>query len=163
MGMGPGEDTLEEIPQGVLEPDIMGDIIEAETGEEPVHLQLVVPRFRFQHELPPEERAAYQKVRRAGESRPHLRGGSGQGEASSSSDHQTPPIHVLDRDWASHYQQSPEFQENWLATQDSTGEISWPHGVHIREGKMYWAGKLCVPEDLVQELTAAYHHLWGHI
>jgi hypothetical protein len=100
--MGPGEGTLEEIPQGVLEPDIMGDIIEAETGEEPVDRQLAVPRFRFQHELPPEERAAYQKVRRAGESRPQLWGASGQDEASSSNAHQPPPMHVLDRDWASH-------------------------------------------------------------
>ena len=28
---------------------------------------------------------------------------------------------------------------------------------------MYWAGKLCVPEGLCLEVTAAFHKLWGHV
>ena len=67
----------------------------------------------------------------------------------------------MDEVWNSYYEKSECWSASWLATQDPHGE--WPAGVKILEGKMYWAGRLCIPDDLCLRVVVAYHQEWGHI
>ena len=141
------------------------------------------PMFRFQTDLPPEERLAYQRLREGlgkRPSRPNIYQPQNRDEASSSwqalgdreiYSTQPPPSHVLDEDWGDSYNRSVSFGSSWRATRgiysdtdSSQSEFpSWPAGVKIQFGKMYWAGKLCIPEDKCLPVVDAYHRLWGHI
>jgi hypothetical protein len=121
-------------------------------------------KFRFQSELPPEQRAAYLRARGGGGPQRPTPYRIVQGDvAPSSSSAAQPSMHVLDEDWVNDYTNSACFKESWVATQDTSGEVPWPPGVHIWGNKMYWGEKLCIPEDKCVAVTAAYHQLWGHI
>ena len=83
---------------------------------------------------------------------------------------QNPPIDVeiptstspvLDEDWSPHYINSQEFSGLWNDTKNI--ECPWPLGIQIHNNKMYYYGKLCVPENLAHKLLWQFHVSSGHI
>ena len=105
------------------------------------------PQFRFQSQLPPEER------RQAGS-----KDATPSGPVIPASSR---PTSVMDQDWTSLYWESPFWQGIWLQVQEP--DQQWPAGYTIRQGKMYFGEKLCVPEDLILEIVRNHHFLDGHI
>ena len=49
----------------------------------------------------------------------------------------------------------------WADTQNP--EASWTYGVQIHDGKIYFQGKLCVPESLTQRILWEFHIASGHL
>ena len=159
-----GERVFPDMPpdQGGMEEDIpvteeFNDPTSVDPGD--------IPRFRFQRDLPVEERLSFHRLApplRAGRHTPYANpvpveendSDLGRGE-------DTSPIPVMERDWAEQYAESPYWGKYWLPTQDPTAD--WPAGVRLNGGKMYWAGRLCVPENLCLSLVSAYHQEWGHM
>ena len=72
---------------------------------------------------------------------------------------ETPP--VMSESWDAHYHSSDAFSAMWQATQDVAED--WPAGVQIHEGRLYWQGKLCVPEGLASRTLWEFHVSSGHL
>ena len=49
----------------------------------------------------------------------------------------------------------------WQATQDP--QATWPAGVRLQGGSMIYEGKICVPENHVENLVNELHGNMGHI
>ena len=71
----------------------------------------------------------------------------------------TPP--VLSENWEEAYSRSEEFSGMWAETQDPT--IPWPIGVQLHVGKMYFLGRLCVPEEYLHRVPWEFHKASGHL
>lgn len=71
-----------------------------------------------------------------------------------------PQGHVLDENWISSYEASPHFQDIWAQVQGST--LDWPEGVQKLDDKLYYQGKLVVPENLVHRVVKDFHIYNGH-
>ena len=67
---------------------------------------------------------------------------------------------VMADTWGEHYSMSADFSGMWLDTQ--TPDASWPPGVQVHDSKMYFQGKLCVPESLTQKVLWEFHTASGH-
>lgn len=128
----------------------------SEPGDPPEDRPDTQVRFHFQSQLPPEERTGYLRARNGAARRPFPNNVNNPPVLPR-------PVPIMEQDWAESYKSSPGFRYNWEATHDTTGEFPWPSGVRLQHGKMYWGNLLCVPEDKVGAVTAAYHSLWGHI
>ena len=116
------------------------------------------PLFRFQADLPLEERASFQRnlarrVPLAPNLTPYSEAREDGGEQSF--------INVLDEDWSQDYEGSACWVATWRATQNPEG--TWPPGIKVWQNKMYWAERLCVPEGVCAQVVTAFHQYWGHI
>ena len=112
--------------------------------------------FRFFHQMSPSEQAARRLQR------------THKGHRRTPSPHvelQPPPLvdstPVLSESWADKYATSQEFSGMWEDTQNPS--VNWPHGVQLHQGRMYFQGKLCVPELLVHRVLWEFHIASGHI
>ena len=102
------------------------------------------PLFHFQHESQEGGR----------QHRPSITGESSQTT-------EFPPITVLDKSWEEPYTESSHWCDFWDQTHGSRG--SWPPHVRLFGDKMYFEGRLCVPENLVFNVLAAHHEAMGHL
>ena len=72
------------------------------------------------------------------------------------------PESCLQDDWTDDYAKSEAFQAEYRAVTDPDDEQKWPKGLTEEDGKLYWNGKLLVPESWVLELCEAWHHHMMH-
>ena len=68
---------------------------------------------------------------------------------------------MLDQSWKEHYTNTSHWCDFWDQTHGSRG--SWPPHVRLFGDKMYFEGRLCVPENLVFNVLAAHHEAMGHL
>ena len=103
--------------------------------------------FRFQTQLPMEERASHVNSR-------NQRGPTREIPAACQ------PTGIMDQDWAGEYLLSDQWSEIWTDLLDV--EKDWPEGYTIRKGKLYAGEKLCIPEGLALEMVRNHHFWSGH-
>jgi hypothetical protein len=114
-----------------------------------------IPQFRFFHQMSPAEqvlRRTARKGKRPGAPRPPAQLEPPPAQHSSS---------VLTENWEDRYLASPEFSGMWSEAHDP--QATWPVGVQLHQGRMYFQGKLCVPEPLAQRLLWEFHSSAGHL
>ena len=68
---------------------------------------------------------------------------------------------VLDQSWGPVYQGSEHWKDIW--NQTHTGAQEWPKGFQIQRDKLYYMGKLCVPETFTTGILAEFHVASGHV
>ena len=128
---------------------------------EPVGDSTVGPpvTFKFWHQMSPEEQAERRSKRSWG--------GRGGRRASPSPDASLPVLPpedkspVMDQCWDDAYEYSDLLGDWWRATKNSGSP--WPGGVQLHYGKMYWQGRLCVPESVALRVLWDFHSAAGHI
>ena len=69
-------------------------------------------------------------------------------------------VHPLNK-WESAYHDSLWWGKKWQATQ--VPNEKWPEDVRIFQDKMLWDGRICIPENLVEEVIREQHVYMGHI
>ena len=69
--------------------------------------------------------------------------------------------YILEEDWAEDYAQSPAFSQVWDSICRVGGE--WPEGYKVFRGKLYSRERLCVPENLVQQVLSEHHDWVAHV
>lgn len=108
--------------------------------------------FRFQTQLPPEERASHATGRTTHNPYAHV-------------PVHTPvhcgPTNVLDLYWTSDYVNSPHWSEIWNVFHNQ-GPQFLDGDFSIRYGKLYDGQKLCVPECHALEMVRTHHFVNGH-
>ena len=64
-------------------------------------------------------------------------------------------------DWDRAYRHCPKWQIKFGETQDA--ECDWPKGFQVREDRMYFEGKLCIPSSLQNPWIRGQHEFLGHV
>ena len=102
------------------------------------------PQFRFFHQMSPAKQVlmrAARKGKRPGVPHPPAQLEPPPEQHSSS---------VLTENWEDRYLASPDFSGMWSEAHDPLA--TWPVGIQLHQGRMYFQRKFCVPEQLVQRL-----------
>jgi transposase InsO family protein len=63
--------------------------------------------------------------------------------------------------WQVDYVNSPTLQDQWRATQDPAA--TWPLGVRLHLQQMIWEGRMCIPENRVEETIGLHHRTTGNV
>jgi hypothetical protein len=71
------------------------------------------------------------------------------------------PSQILDQDWSLDYETSPAFTDQWVMVAHGLGD--WPEGYKVFNGKLYFQERLCVPENLVQDVLRIHHEWVAHV
>ena len=124
-------------------------------------------RFQFMRDLPTEEQNA---IRQSQTNRPRSQTRASQpveptrdelNMAMKREFADSDPQHILQTNWASHYESDEYFGDVWRQAHDPDVR-EWPKGIQIYHDKMYLNQRLCVPADIADIVMAAHHLVSGH-
>ncbi len=63
--------------------------------------------------------------------------------------------------WQADNANIPTWQNQWRATQDPA--VAWPMGIRLHFQQMIWEGRICIPENRVEETIGLHHRTTGHV
>ena len=72
------------------------------------------------------------------------------------------PQKILQTYWAKEYEESDSWADFWRIVHDPAQE-TWPSDLTVAKEKIYWQGRLRVPESLVDHVALGHHVNSVHI
>ncbi len=73
---------------------------------------------------------------------------------------ESPGMTRPESNWQADYANSPTWQNQWRATQDTAA--AWPLGIRLHLQQMIWEGRICITENRVEETIELHHRTTGH-